>query len=228
MHTGAVGDLLDLVRAVVATGAIGGNSHGNVSLLAPGTDDLYYTGGQSLRDHPADQVVRMGLDGTLREGMLPPIQRAVVDMHTSLYRTPGVTCVIHTHAPGATAFAVAQRPLEPWIEAMAMFGMAEGVPVAAYGPRGSEQSVANIHAALIPGTPAVLLANHGLLVFHRAPELALMALGVVEEAAQAALAAALIGGPTVLPQEMRTAALQRHALLVTEGIVQVDPREPRS
>ena len=103
-----------------------------------------------------------------------------------------------------------------------MFGMADGVPLAAYGPRGSERSVANIQAALLPGTPAVLLANHGLLVFHRTPELAVMALGVVEEAAQAALAAALIGGPTVLPPEMRAAALQRHALLVDEGTVRKD------
>lgn len=222
MDAGSVGDLLELARVVVGTGAIGGNGHGNISLLAPGTDDLYYTGGQSLRDHPASQVVRMGLDGELREGELPPIQRAVVEMHTSMYRIPGVTCVIHTHAPGATAFAVAQKPLEPWIEAMAMFGMADGVPLAAYGPRGSEQAVANIHAALLPGTPAVLLANHGLLIFHRTPDLAVMALGVVEEAAQAALAATRIGGPTVLPQEMRAAALQRHALLVQEGTVRAD------
>lgn len=222
MDAGVVDDLLDLARAVVRTGAIGGNSHGNISLLAPGTDDLYYTGGQSMRDHPASQVVRMGLDGGLREGSLPPIQRAVVEMHTSMYRTPGVSCVIHTHAPGATAFAVAQRPVEPWIEAMAMFGMADGVPVAAYGPRGSEQSVANIHAALLPGTPAVLLANHGLLVFHRTPDLAVMVLGVVEEAAQAALAATRIGGPTVLPADMRAAALQRHAMLMTEGTARAD------
>ncbi|MFN8621235.1 MAG: class II aldolase/adducin family protein [Chloroflexota bacterium] len=222
MDAASVEALLELARAVVGTGAIGGNSHGNISLLAPGTDDLYYTGGQSLRDHPAGLVVRLGLDGTLREGTLPPIQRAVVEMHTSMYRSPGITCVIHTHAPGATAFAVAQRPLEPWIEAMAMFGMADGVPVAGYAPRGSVEAVANIHAALLPGTPAVLLANHGLLVFHRAPELALMVLGVVEEAAQAALAATAIGGPTALPREMRAAALQRHALLVQEGTARAD------
>jgi L-fuculose-phosphate aldolase len=219
VDAGSVGDLLDLAHAVVGTGAIGGNGHGNISLLAPGTDDLYYTGGHTLRDHPASMVVRMGLDGELREGTLPPIQRAVVQMHAAMYRVDGVRCVIHTHAPGATAFAVAQRPLEPWIEGMAMFGMADGVPLAAYAPRGSEQAVTNIQDALLPGTPAVLLANHGLLVFHRAPDLALMVLGVVEEAAQAALAAASIGRPTVVPPEMRAAALQRHAMLVEQGTV---------
>ena len=60
-----------------------------------------------------------------------------------------------------------------------------------------------------PGTPAVLLANHGVLVFHRTVDLALLAGGVVEEAAQAAINAAAVGGPVVIPQELRAAALQR-------------------
>ena len=68
-----------------------------------------------------------------------------------------------------------------------MFGLPDGVPVAAYGPRGSEQAVANIRRAVRPGVPAVLLANHGVLVFHRTAELAVLVGGVVEEAAQAAI-----------------------------------------
>ena len=131
-------------------------------------------------------------------------------MHTSRYRaTDDVGCVLHTPSPFATAFAVAQRPIECWIEAMAMFGLADGVPVAAYGPRGSAEAVANIDAAIRPGVPAVLLANHGVLVFHRTPDLAVLAGGVVEEAAQAALNATRIGGPAVIPEDLRAAALQR-------------------
>ena len=68
-----------------------------------------------------------------------------------------------------------------------MFGLADGVPVAAYAPRGSDQAVASISAAVRPGVPAVLLANHGVLVFHRTPELAVLVGGVVEEAAQAGI-----------------------------------------
>lgn len=90
-----------------------------------------------------------------------------------------------------------------------MFGLPNGVPVAEYGLRGSDQAVANIRAALIPGTPAVLLANHGVLVFHRMAELAVMICGVVEEAAQAGMNAMLVGGPVELPTEMKSAALQR-------------------
>ena len=179
---------------------------------------MYFTAGPSLRDHPASMVVRVGLDGTLREGELPPIQGAVVAMHTALYADhPDVTCVVHTHSPYATAYAVAQRPIECWIEAMAMFGLPDGVPVAAYGPRGSEHTMANIRAAVRPGVPAVLLANHGVLVFHRTPELAITVGGVIEEAAQASINAQRLGGPVLVPPDMRAAALQRAMAFDAEG-----------
>ena len=171
---------------------------------------MYFTSAPSLRGLRPDGIARVALDGTLLEGNLPPIQGAVVAMHTAMYLDrPDVGCVLHTHSPFATAFAVAHRPIGCWIEALAMFGLADGVPVAAYGPRGSEQAVANIRAALRPGVPAVLLANHGVLVFHRTPELAVLVGGVIEEAAQAAINASALGGPVEIPTDLRAAALQR-------------------
>jgi L-ribulose-5-phosphate 4-epimerase len=197
-------------RSVVAGGAISANGHGNVSLRVPGADEMYFTSAPSLRGLDPSGVVRVALDGTLLEGNLPPIQGAVVAMHTAMYQDrPDVGCVVHTHSPFATAFAVARQPIDCWIEALAMFGLADGVPVAAYGPRGSEQAVANIRAAVRPGVPAVLLANHGVLVFHRTPDLAVLVGGVVEEAAQAAINARAVGGPVAIPADLRAAALQR-------------------
>jgi L-ribulose-5-phosphate 4-epimerase len=210
MDNDLVNQVVDIASRVVASGAISANGHGNVSVRVPGADEMYFTAAPSLRNHPASAVVRVGLDGTLREGDLPPIQGAVVAMHTAMYADqPDVSCVLHTHSPYATAFAVANRPIACWIEALAMFGLASGVPVAAYGPRGSEQAIANIRAAVTPGVPAVLLANHGVLVFHRTPELAIMTGGIIEEAAQASINAANIGGPVEVPEELRAAALQR-------------------
>ena len=166
-------------------------------------------GSPPLRNHAAGAVVRVGLDGTLLEGELPPIQGAVVAMHTAMYADqPEVGCVLHTHSPYATAYAVA-RPIGCWVEALAMFGLPGGVPVAHYGPRGSEQAIAGIRAAVLPGVPAVLLANHGVLVFHRSPDLAIMVGGVVEEAAQAGINAAVLGGPVEIAEDLRAAALQR-------------------
>jgi L-ribulose-5-phosphate 4-epimerase len=210
MDRDMVDRVCEVARQVVAGGAISANAHGNASLRVEDSDEMYYTAGPSLRDHPAEAVARIGLDGALREGQLPPIQGAVVSMHTAMYaENDEVGCVVHTHSPYATAYAVANRPIDCWIEALAMFGMAEGIPLAAYAPRGSDEAISNIRAAVVPGVPAVLLANHGVLLFHRTPELAVLIGGVVEEAAQASALAAGIGGPVVLPADMRAAALQR-------------------
>jgi L-ribulose-5-phosphate 4-epimerase len=205
-----VDEVVAAAARVVASGAISANGHGNISLRVPGREEMVFTSAPSLRGLGPEAVVRVGLDGTLLEGQLPPIQGAVVAMHTALYQDhPDVGCVIHTHSPYATAYAVANRPIGCWIEALAMFGLSDGVPVAAYGPRGSEAAVANIRRAVRRGNPAVLLANHGVLVFHRTAELAAMVGGIVEEAAQASINAGTLGGPVEIPADMRAAALQR-------------------
>jgi len=220
MDTELAGQVVDIARRVVAGGAISANGHGNVSVRVPGAQEMYFTAGPSLRDHPVSAVARVGLDGTLLEGDLPPIQGAVVAMHTAMYADdPDVGCVIHTHSPYATAHAVARRPIGCWIEALAMFGLPDGVPVAGYGPRGSAEAVANIRAAVIPGVPAVLLANHGVLVFHRTPDLAILVGSVVEEAAQAGINTAGIGGPVEIAEDMRAAALQRAMAFDRRGTV---------
>jgi L-ribulose-5-phosphate 4-epimerase len=219
MDADLVDQVVGIAQRVVASGAISANGHGNVSIRVPGAEEMYFTAGPSLRGHPAEAVVRIGLDGTLLEGDLPPIQGAVVAMHTAMYQDqPDVGCVLHTHSPYATAYAVAQRPIGCWVEAMAMFGLPSGVPVADYGPRGSDQAVANIRAA-VTGGPAVLLANHGVLVFHRTPDLAILIGSVVEEAAQAGINASGLGGPVEIPAGMRAAALQRAAAFESRGTV---------
>ena len=214
------GQVAEIAQRVVASGAISANGHGNVSVRVPGAEEMYFTAGPSLRNHPASMVVRVGLDGTLLEGDLPPIQGAVVAMHTAMYADhPDVGCVLHTHSPYATAYAVAHRPIGCWVEALAMFGAPSGVPVAGYGPRGSDEAIANIRAAVTPGVPAVLLANHGVLVFHRTPDLAILIGSVVEEAAQAGINAAGLGGPAEIPEGMRAAALQRAMTFEGRGTV---------
>jgi L-ribulose-5-phosphate 4-epimerase len=220
MDKDLVGQVVEVAQRVVVSGAISANGHGNVSVRVPGAEEMYFTAGPSLRDHPASAVVRVGLDGTLLAGELPPIQGAVVAMHTAMYADhPEVGCVLHTHSPYATAYAAARRPIGCWIEAMAMFGLPSGVPVAGYGPRGSAEAVANIRAAVTPGVPAVLLANHGVLVFHRTPELAILVGGVVEEAAQAGIRAAGFGGPVEIEADLRAAALQRAMTFDSRGTV---------
>jgi L-fuculose-phosphate aldolase len=221
MDTALVERLREAAAAVVASGAISTNGHGNLSIRVPDADELYYTAAPSLIELRPEGVVRLGLDRSLIEGALPPIQGAVVAMHTAMYAdNPEVGCVLHTHSPFATAFAVARRPIDCWIEALAMFGLPDGVPVARYGPRGSDEAVAHIRSAVRQGTPAVLLANHGVLVFHRTPELAVLVGSVVEEAAMAAIRASAIGGPVEIAGDMRAAALQRTMTFAASGTQQ--------
>jgi L-ribulose-5-phosphate 4-epimerase len=209
-RAGLADQLAETAAAVVASGAISANGHGNVSLHIPGSSEMLFSTAPTLRGLTADMVARIGLDGEILEGEVPPINKAVIDMHTAIYADhPDAGCVIHTHSPYATAFAVARRPIDCWIEALAMFGLPDGVPVAAYGPRGSALAVANIRAAVPTGGCAVLLANHGVLVFHRTPAQAVQIGSIVEEAAHDAINAMAVGGPTPIEPEMRAAALQR-------------------
>ena len=218
MDSGLVDQVIAAASVVLAGGAISHNGHGNVSLRVAGEDEMYFTSASSLHGLTPAGIARVGLDGQLREGNLPPIQGAVVAMHTAMYAdNPEVGCVIHTHAPYATAYAVANQPIDCWIEALAMFGLPDGVPLAGYAPRGSDEAVANIRGAVRPGNPAVLLANHGVLVFHKNIDLAALALGVVEEAAQASINARGLGGPVAIPEAMRAAALQRAMSFAAAG-----------
>ena len=70
-----------------------------------------------------------------------------------------------------------------------------------WAPRGSERSVRGIIDALgqRPGTQAVLLGNHGVLVFGSGPREAAALLTVLEEAAEGELAAEALGGAADFP-----------------------------
>ncbi|MHB8575110.1 MAG: class II aldolase/adducin family protein, partial [Dehalococcoidia bacterium] len=165
-------------------------------------------------------ICRLGLDGTLLEGDLPPVAHEVVHMHTAVYQEKDSTgCVIHTHSPFATAFAVAGRSILCWSEAAARFGMEDGVPVAAYGPRGSKESVDNIRKVLTPKSKAVLLANHGILAFHESALDAVRVCVALEETAQLALYASALGGPRVIPAEMLAYTQQRVQEFAAAGVV---------
>ena len=65
----------------------------------------------------------------------------------------------------------------------------------------------------------MLLANHGVLVFHRTPDLAILVGSVVEEAAQAGINAAGLGGPVEIPEDLRAAALERAMAFDSRGTV---------
>ena len=53
--------VVEIAQQVVASGVISANGHGNVSVRPPGAEEMYFTAGPSLRNHPVSAVVRVGL-----------------------------------------------------------------------------------------------------------------------------------------------------------------------
>lgn len=150
---------------------------------------------------PEDFAV-VGLDGELVEGQLTAVNAEIVPMHAQLYAARSdIGAIIHTHARHLTAFALAHAPLPCRYEALLRVGQVEPVPVAPWGPRGSEASVRGIVEAVEahPQTRAVLLANHGVLVFGEDPAAAAALLIALEEAAAMELDARSLGGAQHFP-----------------------------
>jgi len=201
-------DHLDLRRSVVeaaqtlfANGVMSHTGHANLSARVDESSMLLTIDGQ-VRNLGVDRLALVGLDGTVLEGELDPTNAEIVRMHSDVYRRrPDVGGIIHTHSPHLLAFALANRPLPCRYEALLRFGQAEDVPVVPWAPRGSERSVGGIVDALQahPGTHAVLLGNHGVLVFGTGPLQAASLVTVLEEAAEAELRSQALGGAVDFP-----------------------------
>ena len=213
-------ELIDAIEITVASGIMSKSNHGNMSLRVPGTDTFLMTGVSSFTQVKADQLVVLDFAGNVVEGEIEARNAEVIQMHAVVYRErPEVGSVLHTHSPFATAFAVASRALPLFYEAEVRNDILEGVPLAGYGPRGSDESVNNIAGLLrnhdlIKG---VLLENHGVLAFSNNARGAAQANIIIEETAQLALYAEGLGGPTILTQERAGAAIKRRDTFEAQG-----------
>ena len=187
-----VDQLIDAAQRVVDSGAISANGHGNVSLRVPGAQEMYFTAGPSLRNHASSAVVRVGLDGKLLEGDLPPIQGAVVAMHTAIYADLPDVGHVRTGDRGSS------RQLR------------------AAGVRASSGQHSSLDHPGSPGDPARQPRGVGV---SPNPELAIVVGGIVEEAAQAGINAGGLGGPVEIPKELRETALQRAMIFENQGTI---------
>jgi L-fuculose-phosphate aldolase len=204
--------VVEAARFLVESGAMSLSHHGNFSARVPNTGTFLLTGGGTFDDMTPDQLALLDLDGKLIDGELNPAAAEIVQMHACVYRErEEAGSVVHTHSPWSTSFALAGKPIEPVYEAMVRFGMSDGVPLARYGPRGSPQAIQNIVTALNSARQirSVLLEHHGLLAFGPDPLLASRTVLAMEEAAQMSIGAMALGGPKVIPAELRQATNER-------------------
>lgn len=196
---------LQLVQAIeylLQAGVMSHSLHGNMSARLPGTEHMLLAS-TGLHTHLSpEQVAVVTFDGELVEGHIDPVTREIVGMHACVYRErPQVGSVMHTHSPHATSFAVAHQPLPCAYEALLRFGVTVDIPVTAWAPRGSRESIANIVEQLQrhPDAPAVLLGNHGLLAFGADPLSTVFLIVSMEEAAEMTLEARALGGERSFP-----------------------------
>lgn len=219
-------NIVEAAATLVRAGVLSPSQHGNISVRLRGTDQILLTGVSSLASVTTEGLPILTLDGEVIEGEVHPSSAEIIRMHTEVYcARADVGGVIHTHSPYSTSFAVANKPIAVVSEALVRFGIEEPIPVAGYAPRGSRESVSNIVDVIGPKTRAVLLQNHGLLAFAESVTMAAHLVLIMEEAAQAALNAAAIGGATVIPASMMHYTQQRAQDFAARGTLTADGQD---
>ncbi|HEX2227799.1 MAG TPA: class II aldolase/adducin family protein [Candidatus Binatia bacterium] len=218
--------VIDSANFLVRAGAISMSHHGNFSVRVPGTETILLTATSSFDNLRPENLAVLDFDGRLLEGEINATNAEIVHMHAVVYKhRPETGAVVHTHSTYATSFALASRSLGCSYEALVRADMTDGVPLAHYGPRGSKESVTNIAGVLIATkkTQAVLLENHGVLAFGADPVAAARANLIVEEAAQMAVFAEILGGAKLIPAEMLKATISRRDEFAQTGNQRTEP-----
>jgi L-fuculose-phosphate aldolase len=104
-------------------------------------------------------------------------------MHIEIYRArEDVNCVIHTHSPYASAYAVLKRELKP-VNPESMYKLGH-IPIVPYFPSGTREFARAVATAFKPGVKAVLLERHGVVTVGENPLEALNYAELVEEIAR--------------------------------------------
>ncbi|NNN16704.1 MAG: class II aldolase/adducin family protein [Acidimicrobiaceae bacterium] len=200
-HISLRNEVVEAAKVLFGSGVMSRTGHANLSAKV-GDDAMLLTMDGNVRDLTVDRLALVALDGTILDGDLDPTNAEIVRMHSEVYEArPAVGAIIHTHSPNLLAFALANRELSIRYEALLRFGQAVNVPVVPWAPRGSERSVRGILDTLTKhvDTSAVILGNHGVLVFGSGPLVAAGLLTVLEEAAEAEISAERIGGAVNFP-----------------------------
>jgi ribulose-5-phosphate 4-epimerase/fuculose-1-phosphate aldolase len=166
-------------------------SSGNISARDPETGMIAVgpSGGDYLTLRPEDILI-IDEDGRAVEGEGQPSSET--PMHTLVYQhRRDVNAAIHTHSPIATAWSVVEREIPAVTVGQVLTN--GPIPFAPYRRPGSEAIGKAVLDAMGSGY-AVVLQNHGPFVVGSTMRMALAAAFIVEEAAQVAFHATLLGG----------------------------------
>lgn len=159
------------------------SSGGNLSARSGEGFFVSGTGTAFARQQPGD-FARCDLAGAHLDGPAPSKEAG---FHAALYRLkPEVNVVLHVHADASLGLSCLAEPTSgnalPILSSYAVTQVGR-VPLLPYFPPGSKELVEAVEAAC-PDVNALLLQNHGTLVWAETPELALDRLEELEQNAR--------------------------------------------
>lgn len=130
-----------------------------------------------------------------------------IRLHLEIYRQrPDVNAVVHSHAPHATAFAVANRPFPCGVLAEPELFLGE-VPLAPFEVPGTEEFARSI-VPFVGKTNAIMLANHGVVTYAEDLEKALWMTEILDAACKTVILSHSLGGPVQLTKQQSRALVQ--------------------
>lgn len=156
--------IIEIGQKMYQLGMVAAND-GNISCRLPDGTIWATPTGVSKGSMTDEMLIKLDIDGNLLQGNLEPSSE--LKMHLSLYRTSDkIKAVTHAHPAHASAFAVANIPLEiPYMpEAVINLGT---VPVVPYATPGSLELAEGV-AEYAQNRRALLLANHGAVSWGKA------------------------------------------------------------
>lgn len=115
-----------------------------------------------------------------------------LEMHLLVYRMrEDVRAIVHAHPPTATGFAAAGMALTEPLVCEVVMGLG-CIPLARYGTPGTSE-LAETLEPYVPNYDAILMSNHGVVVYGDTLEHAYMKMETVEHFAEIALVTHLLG-----------------------------------
>ena len=182
---------------------------GNISLRAGGKM-LITPSAIPYDDITPEMIAAMPIDDNYGAWEGPKRPSSEWRFHLDIFRArPEIGAIVHTHAPHATAIAMARREIPPCHYMITRFGGGT-VRCAPYALFGTAELSALALAALRDRT-ACLLANHGMIATGPTLDAALAAAVELEALAKQFILSVAIGGPVLLTGEEIAAAIEQFA-----------------
>jgi ribulose-5-phosphate 4-epimerase/fuculose-1-phosphate aldolase len=179
---------------------------GNISARIKDADLLAVTP-SSVKYHEItpDDICIVDFSGAVVEGTRAPSVEA--GLHAAVYRErPDVYAVVHTHQIFGSVFAVLNLPIPALLDEVT-FALGESIEVAPYALSGSPELAANVAGLLKNNANAYIIQNHGIIVFGKNMDKALLAADLLEKVAHIYYLALSTGKPvTSLPAPIQQMA----------------------